>query len=89
MEDGKNKRFDDWVDVDCNDCSHYWDSSCDGASKGARVPCNSFLATRAVVIPERINTLERRVKRLKISCILTDVAVLIHLILYVVGLLNG
>lgn len=56
-----SKRFDDFIPVDCNECSHYWDSSCDGASKGARVGCNSYSATRNVVIPERLKALEKRV----------------------------
>ena len=55
------KRFEDWEQVDCNDCSHYWDSSCDGVSKGSKVGCNSYLATRSVVLPEKLNKLERRV----------------------------
>lgn len=59
------KRFDEWEEVSCNDCSHYWDSSCDGASKGSKVGCNSFLATRSIVIPERLNSLEKRVKWLE------------------------
>lgn len=59
-----NKRFEDWEEVDCNECSHYWDDSCDGVSKGSRVGCNSFLATRNIVIPERINQLEKQVKTL-------------------------
>ena len=59
------KRFEEWEEVDCNDCSHYWDSSCDGASKGSRIGCNSFLATRSIVIPERLNSLEKRVEILK------------------------
>ena len=60
-----SKRFEEWEEVDCNDCSHYWDSSCDGASKGSRIGCNSFLATRSIVIPERLNSLEKRVKWLE------------------------
>jgi hypothetical protein len=59
------KRFEEWEKVDCNDCSHYWDSSCDGASKGSRVGCNSYSATRKVVIPERLNALEERVDGLQ------------------------
>lgn len=66
----ENKRFEDWEEVDCNDCSHYWDSSCDGASKCSKVGCNSFLATRGVVIPARLNALEKTVKWLSIACIL-------------------
>jgi hypothetical protein len=58
------KRFEDWEEVDCNECSHYWDSSCDGASKGSKVACNSYSATRSVVIPAKVNALEKRVKLL-------------------------
>ena len=60
-----SKRFEEWEEVDCNDCTHYWDSSCDGASKGSRIGCNSYLATRSIVIPAMLNTLERRVKWLE------------------------
>lgn len=76
----ESKRFEDWEEVDCNDCSHYWDSSCDGVSKGSRVGCNSYLATRSIVIPERLNSLEKRFKRLRISCMLMYLALLLHLI---------
>ena len=64
------KRFDDYQEVvDCNDCSHYWDSSCDGASKGSTANCNSFSATRSIVIPEKLNKLEERVKWLELCTI--------------------
>ena len=80
------KRFDDYQDaVDCNDCSHYWDSSCDGVSKGSKTACSSFLATRSVVIPERLNSLEKRIKRLTISTILVEVAVILHLVSHLMG----
>lgn len=64
------KRFSEWVEVDCNECSHYWDNSCDGCKdtlKGSKTPCNSFLATRSVVIPEKIKRLERVILGLKIA----------------------
>lgn len=61
------KRFEDWEDVDCNECERYWDSSCDGVSKGSYKPCNSFLATRSVVIPAKIKALEGRVRWLEIA----------------------
>jgi hypothetical protein len=56
------KRFEDWEQVDCNECARYYDSSCDGVSKGSKKPCNSYLATRDVVIPERLKLLETRVR---------------------------
>ena len=58
------KRFEDWEEVDCNECGRYYDSSCDGVKKGSKKPCNSFLAKRDVVIPAQINSLEKRVKTL-------------------------
>ena len=82
---GENKRFDDWEQVDCNDCSHYWDSSCDGASKGSRVGCNSFLATRSIVIPEKVNKLEKRVKSLEWHLITIYGVTIIWTIAYMMG----
>ena len=79
------KRFDNWEHVDCNDCSHYWDSSCDGVSKGSRVGCNSFLATRSIVLPERLNKLEERFEKLRVGCILTDIILMLLLVNYILG----
>lgn len=77
----QSKRFDDWVEVDCNDCAHWWDSSCDAVDKGSRKPCNSFLATRSVVLPEQIKALDKRLKYLGSA---TIVLAIINLILWVV-----
>lgn len=79
------KRFEDWEEVDCNECTHYWDSSCDGASKGSRIGCNSFLATRRVVIPERLNALEKHVRDLRFGVILSYIVLLVHLVLHLFG----
>lgn len=59
-----SKRFDEWTEVDCNECEHWWTSSCDGAKKDTKVPCNSFKATRSVVIPLQIKELDKRLQRL-------------------------
>lgn len=79
------KRFEDWEKVDCNECSHYWDSSCDGASKGSSVGCNSYSATRSVVIPAKLNDLERRFKWLTRATMLTDLAIILHLLSHILG----
>ena len=70
--DKPSKRFEDWEEVDCNECARYWDSSCDGVTKGSKKPCNSFLATRSVVIPARLNALEKSNKwlRLTVGCLI-------------------
>lgn len=66
----KNKRFEDWETVECNECARYYDSSCDGVSKGTKKPCNSYLATRGVVIPARLRALEKRVRWLTVAVLL-------------------
>lgn len=64
------KRFEDWNQVECNECARYYDSSCDGVSKGSEKPCNSYVATRDVVIPSKIKSLERRISWLEWAVIL-------------------
>ena len=80
-----DKRFEDWPKVDCNDCVSYWDDSCDGVPQGLERPCNSFKATRSIVIPAKIKELERRFNWLRISLLLTDIMIVIHLLTVVVG----
>jgi hypothetical protein len=57
-----NRIFDEFPKVYCEDCSHYWDNSCNGVLKGSEKLCNSFLATRSVVIPEEIKSLKTALK---------------------------
>lgn len=64
MSDKLNKRFEDWEEVNCNECSRYWDNSCDAVKKGSTRLCNSFLATRSVVLPEEIKELKKAFKTL-------------------------
>lgn len=72
----EQKRFEDWTEVDCSECERWWTSQCDGAKKGSRTPCNSFLATRSIVIPEQIKDLQRANKIL-------SWVVLWHMVLFV------
>lgn len=58
----KSKVFDEWNRVDCNECAHYWDDSCSGVPKDSQRQCGSYLATRTVVIPEQIKSLDKRLK---------------------------
>lgn len=73
-----NSRFDDWTEVDCNECARYWDSSCDGVSKGQNRLCTSFLATRSVVIPEQIKRLQKVVKWLLWAVAFLAISVACH-----------
>jgi len=66
--DKEQKIFGEFQEVDCNQCERYYLNQCDGAkcsNKVQKVPCNSFLATRSVVIPKQIEKLNKSVKRLK------------------------
>lgn len=84
MENKETKRFENWHEVDCNNCARYWDSSCDGV-QALQKPCNSFLASRKVQIPEQIKALEKRIKWLSISCLCANLALLIHLLKHILG----
>lgn len=75
-----NKIFDEFPKADCNECEHYWTTACDGTKKDETKVCNSFSATRHVVIPEQIKRLERKIDGLSISIILVAVSMIIHLI---------
>lgn len=63
--DKSSKRFDDYMDVDCNECERYWDNSCDGVPVGSQRVCTTFLATRKIVIPAQIKDLQIRFERLR------------------------
>lgn len=74
--ENKPKVFDEFYRVNCNECARYWDSSCDGTN--IEKPCNSYMATRDVVIPAQIEDLRVRVK-------LVAIALIVHLIGNIIG----
>ena len=77
---GEHKIFADFVEVECNDCSRYWDSSCDGVSEGLKKPCNSFLANRSVSIPHQIEALQRANVWLRGAVVLLALAQIFHIV---------
>ena len=86
----EQKRFENWEEVDCNDCVCYWDNSCDGVKEGTKKPCNSFVASRKVSIPGQIKELQDGVKQLRWSLLLTDIIILLYSISYLIGVVaNG
>lgn len=60
----EQKRFEEW-EVKCNECARYWDSSCDGVCEDDKKTCMSYVATRSVVIPAQIRTLQEDIKSLR------------------------
>ena len=81
-----SKRFEEWTcKVDCEECERWWTNQCDGIPKDVEKRCNSYLATRKIVIPAKIRSLEKRVKWLRMCCILTDILIMLHLLSHLVG----
>lgn len=74
-------RFDEWNEVECNECARYWDSSCDGVSKGENRPCTSFLATRSVIIPLQIKKLQKVIFWLVLAEMFTALSLVLHLVI--------
>lgn len=58
--------FDEFPPVDCNDCKHYWDNSCDSTVKGSQRLCKAFSATRRVIYPQEIKSLKKAVRELRV-----------------------
>jgi hypothetical protein len=60
----EHKKIFEEVEVDCNDCEAYWLNQCDGVSCNSVRKCVSYIPTKRVDIPNKIQVLERRVNTL-------------------------
>ena len=76
----EKKIFDDFPRVDCNDCSHYWDDSCEGVPQGFKKRCTAFLATKRVDIPLQIKSIRTTLTWLSVSMILIAISHIIHIV---------
>jgi hypothetical protein len=85
MSHDKPKIFDDFPTVDCNGCELYWVNACDGVKKAQERPCTAFKATRGVVIPLQIKSLQRALKRLVGALVILGVIQILTLILILLG----
>lgn len=74
----ENKIFEEWEDVDCNQCEHYYTNTCDGVQKGKKRTCSAFKASRGIVIPEEIRMLKTRLKWLTVALLLMATSILLH-----------
>ena len=80
IKSSEQKIFDDFQQVDCNDCSHYWDDSCEGVKKGSEKRCTAFKAVKRVDLPVQIKRLRSTVKGLVWAVTCLGVAMLIHIV---------
>lgn len=81
----KDKIFDDYTPVDCNQCEAWWLNTCEGVKKGSEKRCTAFKAVRRVDIPLEIESLRKAVKRLRMAGLLVSASFLIHLVVYIFG----
>lgn len=75
--------FDEWEHVDCNDCTHYWNDSCDGASNGENKPCNSFLATKRIDLHLQVKSIREQIQWLVRFVVFLFVCVIGLMCLYI------
>jgi hypothetical protein len=68
------------VEVECNDCEAYWLNQCDGANHHA-TKCVSYIATKRVDIPVKIQTLERKVNSLNNYLLAFSIALIAEIII--------
>jgi hypothetical protein len=73
------KIFDEPV-VECNECEHYWDSSCDGTPLKQERSCTSYKATRREDIPGQIKKLKYNIDKLYLIMLIMNVTLILHLL---------
>lgn len=81
----EEKRFDDWVEVECNNCERYWTDQCDGVQEGKTKPCGSYLACRKTDYAKRLREVEKKVETLEIFKGIITLAVLLLAVAILVG----
>lgn len=73
------KRFDEYQ-VECTECEHYWDNSCDGVKCFEEKHCTSYKATKRMEIPKEIDKVKKDIKAIDRNQLLFALALLLHLI---------
>lgn len=79
-----DKIFQDWEEVDCNECARYWDSSCDGVQEKRKV-CNSYVATRSIVLPAKIEKLENDIIAWKVYTVTSLITLFAYILFHSIG----
>lgn len=82
--------FDNWeemTEVNCNNCECYYDGSCDGVSLGSKKACKSYVATRRVNIPRRLERCEKSQRVVLWATIILHLEFMVYLILDILGVM--
>lgn len=78
-----DKIFQEWEEVNCNECGRYWDSSCDGSDK--KKVCNSYVATRSIVIPAKLKKLEEDLYNCRVTAVISRILLIAYILFHSIG----
>lgn len=80
----KQKVFDDFKEVDCEECQCWQLDQCDGVPVGSERSCTAYKAVRRLNTPLQIKALQKGYKDLRTASILNSIGIialaLIHII---------
>ena len=81
----KQKVFDDFKEVDCEECESWQLNQCDGVPVGSQRSCTAYKAVRRLNTPLQIKALQKVYKDLRTISILNTICIIL---LALVGLLT-
>lgn len=61
----KKKVFDDFKEVDCEECESWQLNQCDGVPVGSQRSCTAYKAVRRLNTPQEIKALQKGLERLR------------------------
>jgi hypothetical protein len=73
----KQKVFDDFKEVDCEECESWQLNQCDGVPVGSQRSCTAYKAVRRLNTPLQIKMLQKGYKELRKASIINSVAIIL------------
>ena len=81
----KQKVFDDFKVVDCEECEAWQINQCDGVPVGSERSCTAYKAVRRLNTPLQIKALQKANKDLRTASILNGVAIILLALVVLLG----
>ena len=73
----KQKVFDDFKEVDCEECESWQLNQCDGVPVGSQRSCTAYKAVRRLNTPLQIKALQKGLDRLRMATIYNRILIII------------
>jgi hypothetical protein len=73
----KQKVFDDFKEVDCEECESWQLNQCDGVHVGSQRSCTAYKAVRRLNTPQQIKALQKGYDELRTACNLQWIALIL------------